>query len=216
MQNITHYAIDKLPYLKGFQLANPMTVEEQYEVTLLIGADHYWQVVEDHIVRGPGPTAMKSRLGYQLSKLGPLIPPREQHRKCVATILHVSTEPVQDAELFWTMESTAISSTSVDPEKKFMTEYQRMSITREADGSYMARFPWKPNHSPLPTNLTLCEGRTRALARRLAASPELLNTYNNILKDQERQGFIEKINSPAVNSYCHYIPHHAVKKDNRL
>ena len=211
VQNITYYAIDKLPYLKGFQLANPMTVGEQFEVTLLIGADHYWQVVEDHIVRGPGPTAMKSKLGYLLS--GPLIPPREQHRQRVATILHVSTEPVQDAELFWTMESTAISSTSVDPDKKFMTEYQRTCITREADGSYTARFPWKPNHSPLPTNLILCGGRTRALARRLAASPELLTTYNNILKDQERWGFIEKINSPAVNSYCHYIPHHAVKKE---
>ena len=156
---------------------------------------------------------MKSKLGYILS--GPLIPPREQHRQRVATILHVSTEPVQDAELFWTMESTAISSTSVDPDKKFMTEYQRTCITREADGSYTARFPWKPNHSPLPTNLTLCGGRTRALARRLAASPKLLTTYNNILKDQERRGFIEKINSPAVNSYCHYIPHHAVKKSHR-
>ena len=94
-----------------------------------------------------------------------------------------------------------------------MTEYQRTCITREADGSYTARFPWKPNHSPLPTNLTLCEGRTRALARRLTVSPELLTTYNNILKDQERRGFIEKINSPAVNSYYHYIPHHAVKKE---
>ena len=111
------------------------------------------------------------------------------------------------------MESTAISSTSVDPDKKFMTEYQRTCITHEADGSYTAQFPWKTNHSPLPTNLTLCGGRTRALARRLAASPELLTTYNNILKDQERRGFIEKINSPAVNSYCHYIPHHAVKKE---
>ena len=70
-------------------------------------------------------------------------------------------------------------------------------------------------HSPLPTNLTLCGGRTRALARRLAASPELLTTYNNILKDQERRGFIEKINLPAVNSYCHYITHHAVKKSHR-
>ena len=208
VQNITHYAIDKLPYLKGLQLAIPMTVGEQFEVTLLIGADHYWQVVEDHIVRGPDPTAMKSRLGYLLS--GPLLPPSKQHRKHGATILHVSTEPAQVAELFWTMESTAISSTSVDPD---MTEYQRTYITHEADGSYTARFPWKPNHSPLPTNLTLCEGRTRALARRLTASPELLTTYNNILKDQERRGFIEKINSPAVNSYCHYIPHHAVKKE---
>ena len=82
-----------------------MTAGEKFKVTLLIGADHYRQVVEDHIVRGPGPTVMKS-----------LIPLREQHRHHAATILHISTEPVQEAEIFWTMESTAISSTSVDPD----------------------------------------------------------------------------------------------------
>ena len=163
VQRITHCTIDKLPYLKGLQLANPMTAGEQFKVTLLIGADHHWQVVKDHIV------------GYLLS--GPLIPPKEQHRHHAATILHISTEPVQEAELFWTMESTAVSSTSVDPEKKFMTEYQRTYVTCEANGSYAAWFPWKPNHSPLPTNLTLCEGRTRALACRLAASPELLTMH---------------------------------------
>ena len=111
------------------------------------------------------------------------------------------------------MESAAISPTSVNPDKEFMTEYQRTCITQETDGSYTARFPWKPNHPPLPSNFTLCEGRTRALAHRLAASPSLLTTYNNILIDQERRGFIEKINSPVANSYSHYIPHHAVKKE---
>ena len=59
MHNTTDYTINRLPYLKGLQLAHPVTVREQFEVTLLIGADHYWQVVEDHLVRGPGPTAVK-------------------------------------------------------------------------------------------------------------------------------------------------------------
>ena len=94
-----------------------------------------------------------------------------------------------------------------------MTEYHSTCISRQADGSYMAQFPWKPNHPPLPTNRALCEKRTRALARRLAMSPDLLNAYNTILNDQERRGLIEKINSPPVTSRCHYIPHHAVKKD---
>ena len=83
----------------------------------------------------------------------------------------------------------------------------------QADGSSMARFPWKPNHPPLPTNGTLCERRTQVLARRLAMSPDLLNQYSTILNDQECFGFIEKVNSPPVVSRCHYIPHHVVKKD---
>ena len=119
---------------------------------------------------------------------------------------------MQDTELFWTMESTAISPTSIDPDKEFTVEYQRTCITCEADGSYTARFPWKPNHLPLPTNLTLCKRRTRTLARRLVASPDLYTTYSSILDDQERRGFIE-ISSPAVNSNCYYIPHHVVKKE---
>ena len=208
VQNVTRYSIAELPYLKGLQLANPLTTGEQFEVTLLIGADYYWQLVEDHIVRGQGPTAMKSRLGYLLS--GPFTPPRKQSKHQAASVLHVSVQPLHSTELFWTMESTAISLASMDPDKQFLAEYQRTCITRESDGSYTARFPWKPNHAPLPTNFTVCERRTRTLARKLAMSPDLLITYNNILNDQIERGFIEKIHSTVAN--CHYIPHHAVKK----
>jgi len=37
---------------------------------MLIGADDYWDIVGDDIIRGNGPTAVASRLGYFLS--GPL------------------------------------------------------------------------------------------------------------------------------------------------
>ena len=111
------------------------------------------------------------------------------------------------------MDFTAASPASVDSDKAFMIEYQSTCINRQADGSFMARFPWKPNRPPLPTNGTLCERRTQVLACRLAVSPDLLNQYSTILYDQECFGFIEKVNSPPVVSRCHYIPHHVVKKD---
>ena len=142
IHNTTDYTINRLPYLKRLQLAHPVTVREQFEVTLLIGADHYWKVVEDHVVRGPGPTAVKSKLGYLLS--GPLVLPKTYCKQLVATVLHVFEQLVQDTELFWTTESAAISPTSVNPDKEFMTEYQRTCITEETDGSYTAWFPWKP------------------------------------------------------------------------
>ena len=142
IHNTTDYTINRLPYLKRLQLAHPVTVREQFEVTLLIGADHYWEVVEDHVVRGPGPTAVKSKLDYLLS--GPLVLPKTYCKQLVATVLHVFEQLVQDTELFWTTESAAISPTSVNPDKEFMTEYQRTCITEETDGSYTAWFPWKP------------------------------------------------------------------------
>ena len=69
------------------------------------------------------------------------------------------------------MESTAISLTLIDPDEEFIVEYQRTCITSEASGSYTAR----------SSNLTLRK-RTRVLAHRLAALPDLFTTYSSIPK----------------------------------
>ena len=50
--------LKELPHLDGLRLTLPITLGDCFEITLLIGADHYWDVVEDHIIRGNGPTAM--------------------------------------------------------------------------------------------------------------------------------------------------------------
>ena len=36
-----------------------------------IVTDHHWSFVQDHIIKGEGPTAQKSKLGYLLSELLP-------------------------------------------------------------------------------------------------------------------------------------------------
>ena len=41
---------------------------ENFEIYLLVGADFYWDLVGDHFIRGDGPTAMSSKLGYLLSE----------------------------------------------------------------------------------------------------------------------------------------------------
>ena len=70
LQNSFQACVNKILHLKGLVLAHPITKEENFEISLLIGADHYWDFVENHIIRGNGPTAMQSKLGYLLS--GPL------------------------------------------------------------------------------------------------------------------------------------------------
>ena len=60
----------KLPYLKGLKLAHPVTGDWTFTISMLIGANHYWDIVEDSVIRGDGPTAVKSKIGYLLS--GPM------------------------------------------------------------------------------------------------------------------------------------------------
>ena len=98
----------QLPYLKGLPLAHPITESENFEVSLLIGTDHYWDLVGDHIIRGAGPTAMSSKLRYLLS--GPALLPRPV--SVSVNTLHVIADHHQeesDLMKFWQIEDTAVT-----------------------------------------------------------------------------------------------------------
>ena len=65
----------------------------------------------------------------------------------------------------------------------------------------------------LPTNYNKCKQRTRSMVRRLAATPQLLTTYGNIITEYEPRGFIERVVDRQPTDDAHYIPYHPVKKD---
>ena len=49
-------------------LAHPVTSESEFDISLLIGADQYWKIVEDNVVRGNGATAVTSKDQFTGSK----------------------------------------------------------------------------------------------------------------------------------------------------
>jgi len=69
LQNLQRDA-STLTYLRGLELAHPITSDQMFNISLLIGADAYWKLVQNRVVRGDGPTAVQFKLGYLLS--GPL------------------------------------------------------------------------------------------------------------------------------------------------
>ena len=79
--------IRSLPHLRDLKLAHPVTSDDQFQISPLIGADHYWDIVENDIIRGPGPTAAKSKIGYLLS--GPITTPPSTSSTINASILKV-------------------------------------------------------------------------------------------------------------------------------
>ena len=192
----------------SLRLAHPIPSTEQFSITLLIGADQYWNIVEDHVIRGNGPTAVRSKLSYLLS--GPLDTPTPG--KPVASSFHVVAQPTPNLEQFWSVESVGITPKE-ESTNSFLDTYVTNSVKRLTDDSYSAHFPWKDSHPALPTNLSTCIHRARTLARKLAQNPHLLTKHSDILADQEHRGFIEKVEHPINTTRCHYIPHHAVRKD---
>ena len=210
LQHVTYPPASHFPHLQGLTLAHPVMNTKDFEISLLIGADYYWSVVEDTIIRGDGPTAMKSKLGFLLS--GPVYPlqPKDQS----INVLHTSVATLGDNNVtnFWDLESTG-TLPPADPPSDILTSYLKSSVTCQQDGSYKVKFPWKNYHPPLPPNRAICEKRARSLARKLGHTPDLLKTYGEIISDQVKQGFMERVTESEIPHNCHFIPHHPVKKD---
>jgi len=68
LPNVVH--LDKYPQLCDLDLADPPG-ENAEVIDLLIGSDHYWDIVGEELIRtNRGPNAVSSKLGWLLS--GPL------------------------------------------------------------------------------------------------------------------------------------------------
>ena len=203
--------VTKLKYLKGLKLAHPVAQDGEFDISLLIGADHCWRKVQNHVVRGNRPTAMKSKIGYLLSR--PIPGNSKQTQNTMLNVL-TSSPDVADLEQFWKLESLGIlhdEKDSTNAEK--LATYPKNSITR-SDGKYSVQLPWKLNHPYLPTNFDFTLKRTQSTIWRLSREPELLKTYSSIIAEQEMRGFIEKVKDTDLESdRVHYITHHPVKKD---
>ena len=123
--------------------------------------------------------------------------------------LSVDSDPNQ----FWSLEETGtVPHTAQETDGDFLRRYQRTTISQAKDSTYTARFPWKSDHPHLPSNFSVCKSRTCNLVSRLKESPTLFNLYNIIL-DQQKRGFIERLLPDHQLKQAHYLPHHPVKKD---
>ena len=205
LQNSIRTAIENYPYLQDLKLAHPVTDNESFEISLLIGADHYWDIVQDHIICGNGPATMQFKLGYLLSGrvTSTANTMNSNYPTNMLNVLLSHLDEDDQIERFWNLESLGIT----DKDSK------QTAISQEQNGSYTAKFPWKKDHPLLPTNHFVCEKRTRATIKRINQTPDLLRQYGAIIKDQEERGFIEKLSSTASNYNSHYIPHHPVQKN---
>ena len=118
-------------------------------------------------------------------------------------------------------ELWSIQGIETKPEQScdtFLRSYQSNSISQMPDrshGTYTAKFLWKEDKPCLPSNLAICTGRAKSLVTKFRHHPNLLKLYKNIIKEQERRGFIQKVDDTPTTSDVHYLSHHAVKKDSQ-
>ena len=171
--------------------------------------------MEDKIIRGDGPTAVESKIGYLLS--GPTKKSTNEGGTFMLNILISHKEEEYDLEKFWKIERLGITpQVKENTQKEHLENFISINISYD-DTKYSAKLPWKEDHTPLPSNIEITRRRTDNVIRRLRDDQYLLNKYGDIIVDQEQRGFIEKVDDANIRSdSAHYIPYHPVKKESAM
>ena len=215
--------LNKFPHLKGIELADDS--DSQDPVDILIGSDYYWNFVFGNTIRGEiGPTAIESAFGWLVS--GPTTSEIKHDNYTVSNLIisgqcHDFEEHSQDhlilsLKQFWQTENIGIDSQSFEE-----NEMQIAPEILRTKHNYEVGLPFKADRLPSSNNYNLCASRLKSLHHKLRKEPKLLQEYDHIIKEQEKQGIVEKIPSNLEESKIantegiHYSPHHAVIRKDR-
>ncbi|XP_046861889.1 uncharacterized protein LOC124455243 [Xenia sp. Carnegie-2017] len=211
----TRINIDDYPHLHGLELADFDSSDNNGScdsIDILIGADHYWDVVTGDVVRGEnGPTAMSSKLGWLLS--GWSSQKSDEHTLnsliLAADCLDNSTVVTDRDELTISLKRFGkLRTLALTFDSENSTEEQDFVRNIQFTGTrYEVGLPWKNDHVQIDDDYELCHNRLRSLHRKLLKDPQNLEEYNNGITEQLAAGIVERV--PASDKDCgkiHYLP----------
>lgn len=111
---------------------------------------------------------------------------------------------------FWTIEDLSFDS----PKSVEDLEYEKHfleNVTREKDGRYKVRLPFREGAKRLGESRASALKRLNHLERKLNLDPRLKRTYSQVIQEYLDLKQISMIEDPIDDGF--YLPHHAVIKD---
>ena len=185
-------------------------------IDVLIGADLFGKLLTGDLrpLTG-GRVAIRTKFGWSLvGENGNIL--LEWYEKEKVTSMSAKDFAVTQ---LWDLDTIGVRDPS-DVKTKLQDEHEAQqqfleTISRNEDGRYVVRLPWKEGHPRLPDNWTEAERRLKRTVVKLKEAG-LYETYDKLFQDWEEEGFIEEINDAGSDSIVHYIPHRAVIKKDSL
>jgi len=195
---------------------------------LLIGSDYFLDNVEGgKIILLSGVFTLPSKLDYIVTGR---CPKSSQFTSVDRCALFVAAQPVGQLqcfvsasitkslvlESFWSLESIGIRD-NVSGDDDEMALEQFCETVKFENNRYQVTWPWKPNSFSLSNNYSVIFRRLKSLLSRLKMDAKLLQSYNNILKQQLDLDIIEVVDdNKLTNSRKYYLPHHPVLTPSKI
>ena len=207
------YCAKTFPQLDGLSLADEDSKGNTQEVQVLIGLDHYHDIVTGELIKTEnGPVAVGSKFGYILSgSIGHIHTTSNRSLNTrVLRIENITNEDIYSAvKKFWEIESIGVIDRPTE-------EVFDVKVEKRTD-RYYVNLPWKKDHPMLCDNYDMSYRRLMNNLYRLQKNPDLLADYSDVMSSQEKMGVIEEVSQDekTVVGKVYYMPHHAVIREDK-
>ncbi|XP_064475231.1 uncharacterized protein LOC135389144 [Ornithodoros turicata] len=207
-------------HLKGTFLlegtSNVTTADQELPISILIGTDWYWRLVQDDIRRiNDDLVCVPTELGWFVHGVVNDTMNSQAQEQAVMLCVRQGLQR-QFINNIWGPEDEA------DYDDKTAGEVLNRfnSTVRNVNGRYEVRLPWKDDID-LGTNERNARKRLKGLTDRLLRTPDLLKTYDDAIRKYLIDGVAEKVpeneyNHDQVDRPVYYLPHHAVIRTDRI
>ena len=195
-------------------------------IDILIGADYYWSLMTEDIVRlDERLVAIRSKFGYILS--GPIEVKEKRmnnpHSSLCVHVMGVTTEPVTDVDEDTLLESKVnklwdLDTIGISPEEDSASLYDKIrdDITFNSElGKYEVSLPFKDDVTTMDDDYESSLRNLHRLKHKMTHKmniPGLFEQYDDIIQRQVKDGVVEIMKDDDVGRVgaVRYLPHRPV------
>eukprot|EP00795_Rhopilema_esculentum_P004932 gene4932-21272_t len=195
----------KFAHLEGIWFSD-VSQEDSLPIHAILGVRDYAHIRTGKMIKGNDnePMAEETILGWTL--MGAIQDQQSNAKQSVANLMIEQPRSVHDEfRQLYDLDVLGIKESGEDVFEEF-----KDSISRDEEGRYSVKLPWKKGNFFLPSNKQMCQARLTGQLKKLKKSPEDLKTYDDVIQQQLKDGIVEPVPENPDGKHVHYLPHHAV------
>lgn len=217
LKNDCVFEISSLPEFNGLEIADKgLHCDTSLNVDILIGADHYWKLVENRSIKSSkGLVGTLTKLGYIFS--GPVNDSKFESSSATLSVHALKcqacdTDMNQILKKFWEIEENVVGFNKETVLEKFENDIRFNKVEKR----YEVRLPFIEKYEILNDNLLSSKRRMKSLLTKFKSNEELLHEYDTIIKEQLDHGVIELAPDSSIDGKTYYLPHRPVLRCDRV
>lgn len=115
---------------------------------------------------------------------------------------------------FWELEEIPIKK-YFSPEEIACENMFRSTVSRDTNGRYIVHLPFLKNPVELGTSRAVAQRRLMIQERKFKNNPALRNSYNEVINEYRKNGYLVEIPRQSESADGYYIPHQAVIREDK-